>query len=493
MEHSIDLTPLDTPEQKAVFRDYQKTMVKSAIRGFLNYGFHYWYSGCGTGKTLSALLLMLGMWRIADASFVLVIAVKPTMRSVWEGDINLLTQGFNVTVLDKGTTAKKLEVLQEVTDRHKVDCDTKVPADRPIEVVVVNYETARRLNIWDKPFDMVIADESHRLSSHNSKQSLVLSAECAHIPFKLDMTGTAWADHLKQVFGQFRFLVPRIYQNKNKHTGCELFGHWNDFLEDYCQYHVRDNIPIIYGYKNVDKLMETIAPHITRVRTEDVIELPPLLHVKRKFDLSPKLRKQYKEMEKEKVTTIDEDDVVAQYDMTQRHRLHQLSRGWYVSFPDNIVTRIPTKQANVALDATVGLVEELGGEPVVIFTSYIEDVDMLAEAIQKQQKQPIAFLTGGKDSHSRFTQGSANILIANLQAGSTGVRLQRAKYIIFYGLSPSTSRTNYLQAIERVHRHGTTADKVICYHMMANGTVDEDAYKLLNKKAKSEQQAEELL
>lgn len=481
MEKLIDLTPLDTPDRKAEIREYQHRLVNEAIADMLSHGYHYWYADCGTGKTLAALELIRKMNRQVDARRVLVLTVKATMRSVWGDDIELLTKGFNVTVLDKGTAAKKIEILKQWKAEQDAIEATTLPEDSAIEVIVVNYETARRLPIDEMGFDLAIADESHRLSSHNSKQSLDLARLCADIPHKLDMTGTAWADHLHQVFGQFRWLTPIIYPNRNKHAGCTLFGHWTDFLESHCHVYTRDNIPIITGYKNPDYLISLVSPRITRVRKDEAVDLPPIQHIKRRFDLSPMLKSHYKQMKKEKTTNINGKDLLAQHDITLKHRLHQLTRGWYVTYPDNIITRMAKPQANVALDATMDLLEEIGDRPTVIFTSYKEDVTILTEQYNKRYKKSVALLTGDTDTHQQFVKGQNNLLIANLAAGSTGVRLHRASYIIFYGLSPSTVRTDYLQSIERVHRHGQT-NPVTVYHMVARGTVDEDAYKLLTSK-----------
>ena len=84
MEHSIDLTPLDTPEKKAEFHKYQLRMVDDAVNNLMDVGYHYWYAGCGTGKTLAALELIRRMHKEADASFILVLTVKATMNSVWK-------------------------------------------------------------------------------------------------------------------------------------------------------------------------------------------------------------------------------------------------------------------------------------------------------------------------------------------------------------------------------------------------------------------------
>ena len=474
------------PEISVKLWKHQQLMVNEALENMTHPsgGFHYWFADCGTGKTLAAIELMRRLHESVGVNFVLVLTIKAGLNSVWREDIETLTSGYVVHVLDKGTSKTKAKKLQDAKTKASTEIDK-------IHVVVVNYETARLLPIEEMGFDLVVADESHRLSSHNSKQSLVLAEKCAGIRYAVAMTGTAWADHLKQVYGQFRFLDPIVY-NGNKHTGSKLFGHWKEFLHTYCNYYERDNIPIITGYKNVPDLIGTVSPYITRIKREDVIDLPPIHHIRRPFTLTKFLRTYYDQIKNEKVARIEDDVVMAQYEMTLRHRLHQLTRGWYVSYPEEEVTRLQGSGSDLAVQTTVDLLEELGSEPVVIFTSYKEDVRILDEAIHKKNKVHPTLLTGDVDQHELFMQGKSDILIANLQAGSTGVRLHRARYVIFYGLSPSTARTNYLQAIDRVHRKGVEGT-VHVYYIVGEDTIDEDAYKLLSSKEARDLKGQALL
>lgn len=466
---------------------HQQLMVNEALENMIlphNGGFHYWFADCGTGKTLAAIELMRRLHECSGANFVLVLTIKAGLNSVWREDIETLTSGYVVHVLDKGTSKAKAKKLQDAKTKASTELDK-------IHVVVVNYETARLLPIEKMDFDLVVADESHRLSSHNSKQSLTLAEKCAGIRYAIAMTGTAWADHLKQIYGQFRFLDPLLYKT-SKHTGSKMFGHWKEFLHNYCVYYERDNIPIITGYKNVPELIGKVSPYITRIKREDVIDLPPIHHIRRPFKLTKFLRTYYDQIKNEKVVRIDDDVVTAQFEMTLRHRLHQLTRGWYVSYPEEEVTRLQGSGSDLAVQTTVDLLEEFDNEPVVIFTSYKEDVRILDEAIHKKYKVHPTLLTGDVDQHELFMQGKSNILIANLQAGSTGVRLHRARYVIFYGLSPSTARTNYLQAIDRVHRKGVKGT-VHVYYIVGENTIDEDAYKLLSSKEARDLKGQSLL
>ena len=471
---------------------HQIKMANEASIGFKTFGYHYWFSGMGTGKTASALELMRIMHNFSDVRRVLVLTVKAAMTSVWAEDIMEQTEGFNVTVLDKGSSKIKGRKMMEWANEQDDLEFHNLPYNLPIEVVVVNYETAKLLTLERANFDMVVADESHRLSKHNSQQSLELAKRCADIPYKLEMTGTAWHDHLSQIYGQFRFLSPKLYSNQNKHTGSTLFGHWSEFESTYCHTYERDNMRFITGYKNIPEMMATVSPHITRIKTEDVIDLPDLHHVERKFEMPPKLRKAYNQMKKDMVVITDEGTGIAQYNITQQHRLHSLTRGWFIDFDTNKTVRVDG--GKVAIKAVLDVLEEVGDEPIVIWTSYVQDALDLATAIGVAQKARPYLLTGQTKEHLAFqsNKGRSNVLIANISAGGTGVRLFRASYMLYYGLSPSTSRTDYEQSIARVHRVGQEGT-VTAIHLVASNTVDEGAYQRLAKKEKSDEQAQDLL
>lgn len=461
---------------------HQQEMVSFAESLLPTEGFAYWLADCGVGKTLASYALISRM----NAKHTLVITVKNAISQVWVEDAEEHTEGLEVIPLIKGTSPKKNTLMLESIHNHK-----GVP-----QVFIVNYETARLLDLNLIEWDLVVFDEVHRISSHNSKISLDLARLLKHCKAKVAMTGTAWADSPKQVFGQFRVGFPITYANANKHMGCKLFGSWMEFLTTYTNYYMLDNIPIIPstdGYKNQEQLGKLVSPYIMRVKRSEVLDLPPITHIKRYVDLTPKHRKTYKEMEKEFTTRIQKEDgiddvVLAQYQMTQAHRLHQLSRNWYVSWEGELGT-LPTK--NVVLESTMELLDSIGGRPTVIFTSYKQDVAVLKKELKKK-KIKVLELTAKKKQHTEFQAGKADVIIVNIQAGSTGIKLFRAEYIIYYGHSPSLSRTNYLQSIERVHRP-RQVNPVTVYHMLARDTVDAHIYEALTNKEQLDNYLQEFL
>lgn len=429
-------------------------------------GGYFWDADCGVGKTLASIMLAIEL----KAKLILVITVKNAIEQVWCDDIEDHTENVEAIPLIKGNSKRKNDLMLNMADDTRVDGRTRF--------IVVNYETARLLALESVDWDLVIADESHRLSGHTSKQSIALTKKLAHVPYKICMTGTAWADKREQIYGQMRFLFPKV--RRRGYPSSQLFGTFNEWRERYATYYELDNIKIITGYKRVKELGMLLSPFMLRIPKSDAIELPSITHITRKFRLRGKLRKAYKEMDKEMVTNVGEDLLLAEHRMTQEHRLRQLTRGWYKAWLSDEVTRFDEgdKSHLEPLNLALSIVEEIGNHPTVIFTTYREDVQILKEALEKLGKD-VKLLTADVKEHQEFNKGSGDILIANISAGSTGIKLYRANYIVYYTMA--NSRTQYLQSIDRVYR--PPQDKpVTVYHIMAEGTIDETIYKRLTKK-----------
>lgn len=438
---------------------------------------HFWFADCGTGKTLATLKLVERL----NARLALIITVKPAIEQVWVDDINEHTTGFVPVPLSKGTSKQKNDVMLETADLALYD-----NPDHMGYIVIVNYETARLLQLQKVKWDLVVADESHRLASYNSKQSVELAKKLAHVPRKLAMTGTAWADRMEQIYGQFRFLYPEL--RKRGYPACSLWGSFDNWRERYANYYSMDNIKIITGYKNQQELADTIAPYMTRIRKSDAIELPPITHIQRFCKMTGALKKAYKEMKTEMTTRVDVDLLLAEHQMTQRHRLRQLVRGWYKAWMDDTATRFENQSGFVATDLTMDIIEEIGDNPTVIFTSYKEDVQILKERLEAVGKT-VKLLTAEVKEHVEFNEGEGDVLIANYTAGSTGIKLYRASYMICY--TTANSRTEHLQAIDRIHRP-RQVNPVTVYHITVKDSIDEAMYRMMIDKERRDISLQEL-
>jgi len=112
-------------------------------------------------------------------------------------------------------------------------------------------------------------------------------------------------------------------------------------------------------------------------------------------------------------------------------------------------------------------------EPIVIFTRFTRDVEIIRKAI----KEPIHSLTGYVDNHDEWRNGKGRILVANIGAGSEGVRLERARHMIFW--SVGYSNTQFEQAKARIIRAGQKSKTVWLHYIVSENTIDETIYKTL--------------
>ena len=132
----------------------------------------------GTGKTIVSIAVAGCMYQYGKVNRVLVVAPL-SILGVWEEEFEKFADfPYSLTIL-KGTVAKKKEQL------------AKLP-DEDLQVVVVNYESAWRLEkeLLAYNADLIIADEAHKLKENRSKQSKGLHTLGDKARFKLLLTGT---------------------------------------------------------------------------------------------------------------------------------------------------------------------------------------------------------------------------------------------------------------------------------------------------------------
>jgi SNF2 family DNA or RNA helicase len=104
------------------------------------------------------------------------------------------------SLCSRGVAKKKLDTLRHMTGQ-------------PLQVVVVNYESAwrleRELAAW-KP-DLIIADEGHKIKTHNIAASKAMHRLGALAKYRLLLTGTPVTNKAIDIFSQYKFIAPRIF------------------------------------------------------------------------------------------------------------------------------------------------------------------------------------------------------------------------------------------------------------------------------------------
>ncbi|MGI5986421.1 MAG: SNF2-related protein, partial [Oscillospiraceae bacterium] len=216
----------------------------------------------GTGKTVVSIAVAGCMYQHDKVSRVLV-AAPLSILGVWEEEFSKFADfPYTLTVL-KGTSNKKKEQLSKLSDKG-------------LQIVVVNYESAWRLEKEILTFnaDLVIADEGHKLKESRSKQSVGMHHIGDKARYKLMLTGTVITNRELDVFSQYRFLNPQIF-------GTSFYAFRNQYF-DMVGY--GNHTPVFRRWMLDDFLcrMHSVAYRVTKA---ECLDLPSITEEVRIVDL----------------------------------------------------------------------------------------------------------------------------------------------------------------------------------------------------------------
>ena len=132
----------------------------------------------GTGKSLTSIAITGALANAGRIHRVLIVAPL-SILGVWEEEFQKFADFLYALAVLSGTGAKKLDTLRHMNGA-------------ALQVVVVNYESAWRLekdlSAW-RP-DLIIADEGHKIKTHNIAASKALHRMGWAAKYRLLLTGT---------------------------------------------------------------------------------------------------------------------------------------------------------------------------------------------------------------------------------------------------------------------------------------------------------------
>lgn len=423
-------------------------------------------SGPGTGKTLMMLRY------IQDKKFkrVLILATNKGIN-VWKDEIEARTvDGIKYVVDDNRLTVK--EQAQKVKE-----------ADSPV-VYLLTYNRVWRPELLEAlgkhQWDAIIADESHKIKAHNSKTSKAVYKLARRIQYVWGVTGTTLTNNPLDIFGQARFVDDTLFDFDDAPVLLNSFTRFRDY---FCHlYMLQPGVYIINGYKNLERYIAELDKFVYRVDSDAVLDLPPEQHIVTRIKLSADLMRKYNAFKKEAIIEFDAGVLTATNVLVKTTRLHQLVGG---SVPtDNSRWTNSYWTHSEKLEALLDLVEEIPQhEPVVIFALYSAEIAQMLDKFSDKVWGGVSALSGKYDTLKEWQQGKTRILLVQAQTGAESIDLSRAAYTVFYSFSYSMG--DYLQALRRTRRprkDGTKAQRIVYYHLHAEGTIDEVIYRAITDK-----------
>ena len=338
-------------------------------------------------------------------------------------------------------------------------------------VVVCNYESVWRADlapvIESVQWAGVVLDESHRIKAPGGKASRWLAKLATKQPRarRLCLTGTPMPHSPLDLYGQFRFLDQSVF-------GSSFVRFRSRYAETDLRYPGK-----VKSWRNQGELAARLDAHSWRVTADEVLDLPEAIHETLPIELSPKVRRFYRALESEMTAEIEAGTVTAANALTKLLRLQQATGGY---------CRLDGSSSVAAIDGTpskrLALQDRLEDlpvtEPVVVFCRFRSDLDDVAAAARELGRE-YAEVSGERKDLERWQAGDAAILGVQMQSGGVGIDCSRAAYAFYYSLGFSLG--DYEQSLARLRRPGQTRC-VRYYHLVCEGTVDEQVYAALRER-----------
>lgn len=335
----------------------------------------------------------------------------------------------------------------------------------PIKIDYLNYEKCPSLvGTKFKKYDLIIADESHRLKNRKSTQSKILWKLGKLSKYRLALSGTPQGNSVEDYWAQFRFVDPEVFGERFKDfskvflLSCGWAGKkWkiNPIKEE-----LFTNIIHEYSY---------------RITKQEALDLPPMHMHMVPFNLSCDTHKAYEDMLEEHILEINDKEIDAKLAITLVNKLQQICSGFIYD----------EEELNIffSMDKVSKLLEILTDEKTVIFCKFEAEIQILREVLKNKR----ILLYTGKVKNKQIWEEFQNtnnydIFLANLKTGGTGLNLQSANKLIFF--STGYSYLDFYQARDRVYRRGQTRP-VDIYCLYAKNTIEESIYDVLQQKGKS--------
>lgn len=407
--------------------------------------------GMGTGKTVTTLTAVdLLLHDYMEDGPVLVIAPKRVAENTWSKESAKWEHLQHLRIsLIMGTEKQRLTSLSTPADIYVINREN----------VVWLVETLGKH--WC--FPVVVIDELSSFKSAQSKRWKALRRVRGRIRRLIGLTGTPRPNGLEDFW-------PEIY----------LLDHGTRLGKTLGAFRARYLVPekmnghIVYSYRPKDgaedEVYKQLADICMSIRKEDVLNLPGQVYEDIELETPPALLKQYKQFERDKVMEcLDADgEIVAGTEAALTNKLLQFANGAIYDI-DGGVHRIH----NIKLDALEELIEEAGGDPVLVLYAYKHDADRIRERIACRALDT-------EEDIDAWNRGEIPVALAHPASIGHGLNLQAGGHItVWFGLPWSLEL--YEQANERLNRPG---QKNICivYHLIMKGTHDERVLKALKRK-----------
>jgi superfamily II DNA or RNA helicase len=404
----------------------------------------------GLGKTIQALAAVELLARHFGAEKVLVVC-PTSLKHQWKREIARFSQR-DTTVIN-GNRASRMRGYAE-----RGFCK------------ITNYETLARdfefIQSWSP--DVVIADEAQRIKNWNTVAARALKR--IESPYALVLTGTPLENRLEELVSIVQYV-----------DGQRLGPLWRLRHE----HQVLDDSGRVVGYKDLDRIGETLRPVMLRRRKADVLAQLPERVAKTVF--VEMTRQQLAEHQSNAACV---QQIVQRWrrtgclsDVDQR-RLMAALQNMRMSCNSTYLLDGKTDHGNKC-DELATLLQELLEQPavkVVIFSQWLRTHELIIRRLRPKRWGHVLFHGGVPSAKrgalvERFHSDPTCRVFLSTDAGGVGLNLQHAASVVI-NMDLPWNPAVLEQRIGRVHRLGQTRG-VQVVNLVAQGAIEEGMLSVL--------------
>lgn len=303
---------------------------------------------------------------------------------------------------------------------------------------IINYDLLwRRKELLKLKDFTLMLDESSLIQNETAKRSkFILKMNPKNV---ILLSGTPTGGKYERLWSQMHLLGWNISKKM----------YWTQYVNvDYLDTMDGRSIPIVTGYKNVDRLKRKMKEYGCQfLKTDEVFDLPQQTFQKVRIPAS----KEYRIFRKDKIVQVGEKELVG--DTTLTRMLYE---------------RMLCGHFNEAkLKAFTDLIESTE-DRLVVFYNFTEELDQLMKIANMHERQ--FGVVNGSHKNPEVLVAEGAILFVQYQAGAMGLNLQKANKIIYFTLPLSSEL--YEQSKKRIHRIGQDRP-CFYYQLICKGSIEE--------------------
>ncbi|MDR3302007.1 MAG: DEAD/DEAH box helicase [Spirochaetaceae bacterium] len=439
------------PNLKATLREYQLTGYNWVL-SLLTAGFGAILADdMGLGKTIQSIAVLLRLKEEGRLGNTTMIIAPAALLLNWERELAVFAPSLSVIRYHgKGRT---LNIKSDV--------------------LLTTYQTAVRdySKLNERAFSLLIVDEAHLMKNEDTRLSKTIKQ--LHSEFRLALSGTPVENRLEDLRSLFDYIVPGFLGSKEA------------FKKDF-----RVPIEVDRRKDKAEYLRKITAPFLLRrLKTDKKIisDLPDKIISNEYSVLEKNQAALYQSIVQDNIEKIEKTEEVGARSALVLGLLTALKQ--VCDHPRVYDKESPcaSKLSGKAMLLMTLLGEILdGGEKVLVFSQYVENLNCLQKMIIDELGENALLYHGSmnqkarSDAVDKFQNGSGyKIMLVSLRAGGLGLNLTAASRVIHYDLwyNPAVEA----QATDRAFRIGQTRN-VFVHRFIAQNTFEEKIDKMLSSK-----------